>query len=189
MNRKTNNEGEELPKVTNGFSARFNVLLDKAGYSSIQKGRIKEFAKDMDMSVSGARKWIVQDIPPKANKLIEVCQKVIQLRKLGRYNPRRVACWLDYGEDVVPNPFDSGDSIANDHRIMGNLYVMVHKEARKLGIDIYGMESDLMDNVYKELMEDLVEKGVDKPEPKLVSSVLVLAANKKKLKAKKKKTK
>jgi|GEM_PF-6723649 len=163
-----------------GFSKRFNQLLDLAGYPSFNQGRLTVLAEDLNMSMAGARKWIVEDTPPRGSKLVDVCEMLAKEKLSKRYNPRRIACWLEYGEDIVPNPFSNPKSIEKDHAIMGNIYVLVHNKAKKLKIDIYTMDSQLIDEIYKELMEDVMANKLKEPSKALISSLLVQADKKQK---------
>ncbi len=175
MSHSSNDKGKKVEAACPGFSNRFNWFLNEAGYRDINQGRLTEFAEDMEMSLSGARKWVVEDNPPKGSRLIEVCGKVIEKKMPTKYNPKRVACWLEYGDEFVPNPFKSGKSIANDHAIMGSIYVLVHKMAKKLDINIYEIQSTIMDSVYTKIMDDVVENKLAEPDSRLISSLLVLA--------------
>lgn len=161
-----------------GFSNRFNYFLDKAGYPNLNSGRLTVFSEDLNTSVSGARKWIVEDSPPKTTKLIEVCEKIADEKLTKRFNARKIACWLEYGEEIVPNPFNNKKSIANDHVIMGNIYVLVHKEAKKLNIDIYRMDPKLVNEIYDQLMEEVVRNNLADPDKRFISSLLVLSDKK-----------
>lgn len=158
-----------------GFSHRFNYLLDSAGYPSMNQGRLTEFAEDMEMSVSGARKWIVEDNPPKKSKLVEVCEKVISENFSSSLNARRVAAWLEYGDDIVENPFSSGRSIIKDHLIMGKIYVSIHNMAEELEIDISQINPSLRDSVYCKVMDDVVSNNLNEPDKKFICSLLILA--------------
>lgn len=161
-----------------GFSGRFNLFLDEAGYPEMNLGRLKVLAEDQEMSISGTRKWVVEDTPPKGAKLIEACETIINKKMNSKHNPKRIACWLEYGDDIIANPFNDGKSIANDHAIMGNLYVLVHNIAAEFKIDIYSMDSSLMEPVYETLMDDVVNNDYRDPDPKLISSLLILAEKK-----------
>lgn len=165
-----------------GFSKRFNYFLDQAGYPSLNQGRLTAFSDDVKLSVSGVRKWIVEDNPPRGPKLVEVCEMVSRMKLSKRYNPRRIACWLEYGEEIMPNPFSSGKSIRNDHAIMGSIYVLAHNAAKKLKIDLNNMDSKLLDEFYDQIMDDVVTNKLAEPDKQLISSLLVLAEKKQKAK-------
>jgi len=160
-----------------GFSQRFNYLLDKAGYPEIHQGRLTALSNDENMSMAGVRKWIVEDNPPKASKLMDICERLLKEKISGKYNPKRIAGWLEYGDEVVPNPFESRKSIEKDHLIMGDIYVLVYKAAKRLGIDIHTLEPAVLNNIYKTIMDNIVKNGLEKPNSRLITSLLVIAKN------------
>jgi len=167
----------KTPMLHSGFSERFNYLLDKAGYPGMQQGRLTSLSNDENMSVAGVRKWIVEDNPPKASKLMEIVERLLKENITGKYNPKRIAGWLEYGDEVVPNPFESRKSIEKDHLIMGDIYVLVYKAAKRLDIDIHTLEPAVLNNIYKTIMDSVVKNGLDKPNSRLVTSLLVIAKN------------
>ncbi|MBV1870889.1 MAG: hypothetical protein KUG76_08265 [Gammaproteobacteria bacterium] len=166
------------PIGVRGFSDRFNFFLDEAGYPRLNKGRLTAVAEDMGMSLSGARKWIIENTPPQTSKLIEICEKIALRRLNKKYNPKRIACWLEYGDDIVANPFTSGTSIATDHLIMGNIYVVVHEAAKGMGIDIYSIDYASMERLYRKIMDNVVDRKLLEPDLPLIKSLLVLAQKK-----------
>lgn len=177
---------EKNSELHSGFSERFNYLLDKAGYPGMNQGRLTMLSEDEAMSMSGVRNWVVENIPPKASKLLEICERLLNEKIKGSYNPKRVAGWLEYGDEVVPNPFVDADSIKDDHIVMGKIYVLVHQAAKKLSIDINLMAPSVLDKIYKTIMEDVVVNGLEKPTAKLIESLLIIADKDKRNNAKKK---
>ena len=161
-----------------GFSKRFNYFLDIAKYPEMNKGRVTLLADDEAMSRTGVRGWILEDNPPKGQKLVEVCQRIISERMGGKYNPTQIAGWLEYGDDIVQNPFKSTKAIQHIHSVMSNIYVTVHSVAKELGIDLNSMDDSILDPLYKELMEDVVASKLAEADPELVKSLLVIANRK-----------
>lgn len=166
------------PASVTGFSDRFNFFLDQADYPRLNKGRLTAVSEDLGMSLSGARKWIIENTPPQTSRLIEICEKIVRQRLNKNYDPKRIACWLEYGDEIVANPFTSGRSIATDHLIMGNIYVLVHEAAKGLGIDIYSIDYAVMESLYGKLMDNVVGGGLREPDLALIKSLLVLAEKK-----------
>ena len=170
------NKGK-TPTLHAGFSQRFNYLLDKAGYPDMHQGRLTSLSNDENMSKAGVRKWVVEDNPPKASKLMEIVDRLLKEHISGKYNPKRIAGWLEYGDEVVPNPFENRKSIEKDHLIMGDIYVLVYKAAKRLDIDIHALEPAVLDNIYKTIMDNVVANGIEKPNSRLITSLLVIAKN------------
>jgi len=161
-----------------GFSKRFNCFLDIADYPEVNKGRMTLLAEDEDMSQSGVRKWITEDNPPKGSKLIEVCHRIINERMNGKYNPNLIAGWLEYGDEIVPNPFENSKSIEHNHAVMSNIYVLVHNTAKELGVDIYSMEAEILDPLYQSIMDDVVSHKLSEADSAFVKSLLIIAQKK-----------
>jgi hypothetical protein len=158
-----------------GFSERFNYFLDVAKYPDVNKGRITLLAEDEEMSQSGVRKWIIEDNPPKGIKLIEICQRIINSKMSKKYNPTLIAGWLEYGDEIIPNPFKDAKSIAHSHTIMSGIYVLAHNIAKSIDIDIYSMEESVLDPIYKTIMDDVVNNELSDPDPELIRSLFIIA--------------
>lgn len=172
--KKDNNVDDIL--TCPGFSKRLNEFLDHAGFKGIFFGRVVELAEIADMSRSGVSKWLSDDLPPKNAKLVQVCQVIIKKKRLTRlYNPKRVACWLEFGDEIIPNPFVEGRKPSKNHAVMGSLYVVVHSIAKSLDIDIFSLDSDAMDNLYNKLLESAQGEGHAEPDEKLVTKLLKAA--------------
>lgn len=159
-----------------GFSERFNELLDIAGFPGKGSGRLTEVAPFLGLSVSGARKWIVQDKPPpKKGDLITAVAKLLgRNKKTQNISPERVAVWLEWGSDNVQNPFKDS-AIVGNHQAMAKIYLTVDKQATESGIDLYKIPEEIMDDVYKCIMEDVACNYLADPDQDFVKGKLLVA--------------
>ena len=93
--------GESLVKpsaagnVVEGFSQRFNVLLDRARFP--KQNRITIGAKRFDVVPNTFKAWCTADkIPGAHTDLVRIVDEL--LREVpGRYNSRAVVAWLLWG--------------------------------------------------------------------------------------------
>lgn len=114
--------------VVEGFSQRFNVLLDRARFP--KQNRITVGAKRFDVVPNTFKAWYSGDkIPGTHADLVRIAEEL--LRDVpGRYNSRAVVAWLLAG-DAVPNPF--GDD--TDALLLVELYLKLSDIAKHEGMD------------------------------------------------------
>jgi hypothetical protein len=114
--------------VVDGFSERFNALLDRARFP--KQNRITVGAKRFDVVPNTFKAWCTADkIPGTHTDLLRIVDEL--LREVpGRYNARAVAAWLLAG-DAVPNPF--GDD--TDALLLVELYLKLSDIAKHEGMD------------------------------------------------------
>ena len=114
--------------VVEGFSRRFNFLLDRARLP--QQNRITIGAKRFDVVPNTFKAWCTADrIPGAHTDLVRIVDEL--LREIpGRYNSRAVVAWLLAG-DAVPNPF--GDD--TDALLLVELYLKLSDIAKHEGMD------------------------------------------------------
>ena len=114
--------------VVEGFSQRFNVLLDRARFP--KPNRITVGAKRFDVVPNTFKAWCTGDkIPGTHTDLLRIVDELLRDMP-GRYNPRAVAAWLLAG-DAVPNPF--GDD--TDALLLVELYLKLSDIAKHEGMD------------------------------------------------------
>lgn len=114
--------------IVEGFSKRFNILLDRAGFP--RQNRMSAGAKRFDVVPNTFKSWITADrIPGTHALLVEIVEAL--LKEIGgRHNARAVVAWLLAG-DAVPNPLgDETDALA-----VVELYLQIIKIAKREGVD------------------------------------------------------
>lgn len=169
---------KEEAAVLPGFSERFGQLLDMAGYPSVNSGRLTELSEDLGVSVSGVRKWVASDKPPRTAKLIEICELIVNIRMnkdgkgSARLNPRKIACWLEFGEELVRDPFKGNTKQGDEHVQMGQLYVAVHRAALKKELNLYTINPSLVDFIYSTLLDDMKKSNSSAPNEELLNTLI-----------------
>lgn len=114
--------------VVEGFSKRFNILLDRAGFP--RQTRMTAGAKRFDVVPNTFKSWITADrIPGTHALLLEIVETL--LKEIGgRHNAKAVVAWLLAG-DAVPNPLgDETDALA-----VVELYLQITKISKRAGVD------------------------------------------------------
>ena len=144
--------------VVDGFSKRFNYLLDRARFP--KKNRMTLGAQRFDVVPNTFGSWMKDDrIPGKHSTLLDVTKDLLSDIP-GRYNTKAVAAWLLAG-DAVPNPFE-GDS--SDTLALVDLYLQVSEIAKREGIDFNKLPRDVRNLILKRvrasLPPQLDEQGV-----------------------------
>lgn len=122
--------------VVEGFSARFNVLLDRAGLP--KAGRAAAVAKRFSIVLNTAKHWCADDrIPQSHADLARIVQNLLKDVPT-RADPKAVIAWLIAG-DAVPHPFgDDGNAL----RIV-ELYLEIAEFSKQRGIDFNRMPRDV----------------------------------------------
>lgn len=177
--RNKTHEEAEAATVVDGFSSRYNELLDLAGFPEV--GRLTKVARYFGVSVSGVRRWCKLDKPPRIRALVTNVESVISLSST-KLDSQTIVNWLLYGEDT---PIPSGEvstgaakqrstrsaqsaqvNALNDHMVMSQIYMTLNAEAKKLKIDLYGKQTlpnDVLDSIIHRLAE-YVEKNEIAPD-------------------------
>lgn len=114
--------------VVEGFSKRFNILLDRSGFP--KQNRMSAGAKRFQVVPNTFKSWITADrIPGTHALLLEIVEAL--LKEIGgRLNAKAVVAWLLAG-DAVPNPLgDETDALA-----VVEIYLQITKIAKREGVD------------------------------------------------------
>ena len=144
--------------VVDGFSKRFNFLLDRARFP--KKNRMTLGAERFEVVPNTFGSWMKDDkIPGTHSKLLDVTKSLLSDIP-GRYNAKAVVAWLLAG-DAVPNPFE-GD--ASDTLALVDLYLQVSEIARREGLNFDKLPRDVRNLILKRvrasLPHQLDEEGV-----------------------------
>jgi hypothetical protein len=134
--------------VVEGFSARFNLLLDRAGIP--QQNRVSHGARFLNVVHNTFKSWCVQDrIPGSHSSLREIVEKLLESAP-GRHNPKAVVAWLLAG-DAVPNPFgDDTDALA-----FVELYLQIADIARREKIAFEKFPREVRNRMLKHVLKHL----------------------------------
>jgi hypothetical protein len=122
--------------VVEGFSGRFNVLLDRAGLP--KTNRAAAVAKRFSVVLNTAKHWCANDRIPQSHadlaRIVDNLLKDVPIRA----DSKAVIAWLIAG-DAVPHPFgDDGDAL----RVV-ELYLEIAELAKQQGIDFNKMPRDV----------------------------------------------
>lgn len=128
--------------VVQGFSKRFNLLMDRAGFP--KANRTSAGARRFNVVHNTFKAWCVSDkIPGTHALLIEIVEALLQ-EVAGRHNPKAVVAWLLAG-DAVPNPFaDDTDAVA-----FVDLYLQISQVAKREGINFDKLPRDVRNRILK----------------------------------------
>jgi len=92
-----------------GFSERFNGFLDLAGVSPANRGREVEMGTLFNASQGSMKNWLEKDKPPLPGSARNYVKILLARMNLVR-DPERIYAWLLFGDAIVKNPIESGDS-------------------------------------------------------------------------------
>jgi hypothetical protein len=134
--------------VVEGFSARFNLLLDRAGVP--RQNRVSYGAKRFRVVINTFKAWCQADrIPGSHSALVEIVEALLKDMP-GRQNPKAVVAWLLAG-DAVPNPFaDDTDALA-----FVELYLQIADIARRERIDFDRLPREVRNRMLKHVLRHL----------------------------------
>lgn len=123
------------PNVVEGFSSRFNVLLDRADLP--RANRPSAVAKRFQVVLNTAKHWCLSDrIPQTHADLTRIVEHL--LRDIPtRVDARAVIAWLLAG-DAVPHPFGDDDSLG-----VVELYLEIAEFARLQGVELNELPRDV----------------------------------------------
>ena len=138
--------------IVEGFSKRFNVLLDRAGIP--QQSRVSHGAKRLGVVHNTFKSWCVADrLPGSHSSLIQVVEELLKDTP-GRQNPKAVVAWLLAG-DAVPNPFgDDTDALA-----FVELYLQIADIARREKIPFETFPREVRNRILKHVLRHLRAEG------------------------------
>lgn len=109
--------------MTEGFSRRFNEYLDEQGIT--KKNRARRLSEKFDISLSGARRWLIQDQPPKNKALMEIVEKLSP-----ENNALHTVIWLLYGVRVGAAKCSEASP-----QLRGNVFREVISQLNQLNIE------------------------------------------------------
>lgn len=112
-------------KRVEGFSSRFNELLDRATYP--KHGRFTRGSHAANVAVSTFKQWCTADQAPRNYSDLVDLIKVIILDVPGKHDPHAIAAWLLAGESV-PHPFKDAEI---DFVLIGDIYLVISTIASK----------------------------------------------------------
>jgi hypothetical protein len=131
-----------------GFSKRFNALLDRAGIP--EQNRVSHGARRLGVVHNTFKSWCSQDkIPGSHSSLVEIVEELLK-ETPGRHNPKSVVAWLLAG-DAVPNPFgDDTDALA-----FVELYLQIADIARREKIAFEKLPREVRNRILKHVLKHL----------------------------------
>lgn len=160
-----------------GFSERFNQLLDQAGYPPLEYGRARHLGDKFSVSKSGARKWIREDTPPRPDKLRVIIEELYEMTGLNSLrNTAKVIAWLQYGEELgAALETESQGVFAADHILLSNVYLAVHNAAKVKHMDLESLPQAKLDRLYGAVIKQTIESNSSEPDSHLIKTLLELA--------------
>ena len=134
-------EPEAKPNVVEGFSTRFNVLLDRAGVP--QTNRQSAVAKRFQVVLNTAKHWCLSDrIPQTHSDLTRIVENLLRDIPV-RVDARAVIAWLLAG-NAVSNPFGDDDTLG-----IVELYLEIAEFARHQGLDFSELPRDVRHVIFR----------------------------------------
>lgn len=147
------------PNVVDGFSSRFNVLLDRAGFT--KSNRPSAVAKRFQVVLNTAKHWCSSDRIPQAHAdLTHIVEHL--LRDIPtRVDARAVIAWLLAG-DAVPHPFGDDDTLG-----VVELYLEVAEFARRQGVEFSELSRDVRQVILRTVRARLGASNTGDGQPRL----------------------
>jgi hypothetical protein len=147
------------PNVVDGFSSRFNVLLDRAGFP--KSNRPSAVAKRFQVVLNTAKHWCLSDrIPQTHADLTRIVEHL--LRDIPtRVDARAVIAWLLAG-DAVPHPFGDDDTLG-----VVELYLEVAEFARRQGVEFSELPRDVRQVILRTVRARLGPSNTGDSQPRL----------------------
>lgn len=135
--------------VVAGFSGRFNLLLDRAGFPT--QNRTSVGARRFNVVHNTFKAWCVADrIPGTHSLLIGIVEALLQ-DVSGRHNPKAVVAWLLAG-NAVPHPFGGDDT---DALAFVELHLQILQVAKREGIDFDQLPREVRNLILKRVRATL----------------------------------
>lgn len=147
------------PNVVEGFSTRFNVLLDRAGVP--QTNRPSTVAKRFQVVLNTAKHWCLSDrIPQTHADLTRIVEHL--LRDIPtRVDARAVIAWLLAG-DAVPHPFGDDDTLE-----VVELYLEISELAHRQGVEFSELPRDVRHVIFRTVRARLSAGKADDGRPRI----------------------
>ena len=144
----TSDQSASVGNLVEGFSARFNLLMDRA--AAPKKARISYGAKRFGVAINTFKSWCVADrIPGAHSDLVAIVDELVKDMP-GRCNSRAVVAWLLAG-DAVPNPFaDDTDALT-----VVELYLQIIEIARRERIELSKLPREVQNRILKHVLRYL----------------------------------
>lgn len=157
------------------FSPRLNLVLDEAGFKR-GYGRITDFASFFKVQKSTARRWLVVNSPPKATTMETLVDKILVERSEELPNhitKEEILVWLKAGvNNPFATPFDDKQEDKKPFEIKCRAYLDVYKIAMAQGVDICALSDRKLDELYRQIFNDIETRGLSKPDPETISKIL-----------------
>ena len=135
--------------VVEGFSTRFNVLLDRAGIP--KQYRVSRGAERFHVAHNTFKGWCFDDrIPGTHSALVEHVEALLK-DVPGRHNPKAVVAWLLAG-DAVPDPFGTVDT---DALPLVELYLQIRELAHREGVEFDKLPREVRNRILKHVLRHL----------------------------------
>jgi len=141
-----------ISKQEQGFSDRFNQLLDMADFPKQNEGRYTEGAKRFGhKSHLTFRSWCTENKKPRTYEIL--LEVVISLLSdiQADYDPHSIIAWL-YGGDAVKNPFNNTDT---DFSLKLDIFLLVTELSDKEKTELTKLE---LQNITKKIYGFLVKQ-------------------------------
>lgn len=135
--------------IVEGFSERFNFLLDQAKWPKLPKQhRITMGSQRFDVVPNTVKYWLEGNrVPATHTALVKITEKILE-GMTRKYNPIAVAAWLMAG-DAVPNPFGEDNT---DALQVVNLYLQIAEAAKNEGIEFNSLPRDARNLIIKRVL-------------------------------------
>lgn len=141
-------------KTSPGFSKRFNILLNHAGFRPLRKGRESDLAARFGGSQAGARKWLYDDVVPRnVRDIVETLLLDIDANTTVGATLK----WLWFGNEQI-NPFSIGATQINSATMTQVLRVF-HDIGRKRRIEIDAFSDRKIHLICDAILRDFADKG------------------------------
>jgi hypothetical protein len=141
-------------KTSQGFSKRFNILLNHAGFRPLRKGRESDLAARFGASQAGTRKWLYEDVVPRnIRDIVESLLTDIDTRT----SVGATLKWLWFGHEHI-NPFALGTTEINPATMTRVLRVF-HNIARRHKVDIDNFSDRKIDLICEAILRNLADEG------------------------------
>ena len=147
------------PNVVEGFSIRFNVLLDRAGLP--KANRPSAVAKRFQVVLNTAKHWCLSDrIPQTHADLTRIVEHLLRDIPI-RIDARAVIAWLLAG-DAVPHPFGDDNSLG-----VVELYLEIAEFARRQGVEFSELPRDVRQVILRTVRARLSIENTGDGQPRL----------------------
>ena len=152
MTRTRNKVERQDPNVVDGFSERFNHLLDRANFP--RQNRVAYGARRFDVAHNTFKNWCEKDkIPGRHALLLQIVEELLS-DVAGQHNSRAVVGWLVAG-DAVPNPIERDD----DAIWLVELYFAISDLSKKEGLNFEELPRAVRNMILNRVRSELEKDG------------------------------